>query len=241
MDGLFFGGRIYGRPTSASRNRALLDLSWALVSEGKRPLAIEYCDEKGQIVEARAKSAKAGVLAYVDRDADKQLGRIPAGPPWAENAAVINDFSRVRNFLPLLRSESFGTRADWVLALRATNYDLLILDTFWHETESLTFDQIGTLRYKRIGTDRLVFGTLSLGRARDTRFYWKPEWNFGNPPFLVAADPDDPAQTVVNYWDPMWKEIVGRYMQGLVDLGVDGVVFDAVDAYLGFEDEMPLE
>ncbi len=42
----------------------------------------------------------------------------------------------------MLRSDSFATRAAWVDTLAATNYDLLMLDTFWRENESLSFDQV---------------------------------------------------------------------------------------------------
>jgi uncharacterized protein (TIGR01370 family) len=45
---------------------------------------------------------------------------------------------------------------------------------------------------------------------------------------------------MVRYWEAEWKEIIGQYMQGLVDLGVDGVLLDDLDAYLYFEDMMPL-
>lgn len=243
IDGFSYGAPPagYGKPTSAATvhaNQAIVDV---LRGEGRRAVAVDYCSAKEQVSDAEAKAAKAGVLAYVDRDGDTMLGRVPAERPSHENAATISDIAMARNYLPMLRSDSFATRAAWVEALAATNYDLLMLDTFWRESESLTFDQVKSLRYKRLGADRLVFGVLPLALARDTRFYWKPEWKLGDPSFLVAPDPDDQAETVVNYWDDKWKEIIGLYMQGIVDLGVDGVLFDQVDAYLYFEDLMPLE
>lgn len=243
IDGLSYGAPPagYGKATSAATVHADLAMVDVLRREGRRAMTIDYCGAKDQIADAEAKAAKAGALAYVDSDGDMLLGRVPAERPRHENAAAISDIAVARNFLPMLRSDFFATRAAWVDALAATNYDLLLLDTFWRENESLTFDQVKRLRYKRLGSDRLVFGVLPLALARDTRFYWKPEWKLGDPSFLVAPDPDDPAETVVNYWDDKWKEIIGAYMQGIVDLGVDGVLFDQVDAYLYFEDLMPLE
>jgi len=241
IDGLAYGGADYGKPTSAARTKSLLEMAEVLRREGRRVLDVEYCRDKTMVADADAKAARAGALPFIDEEGDKLLGRIPAGHPAHENPAAISDLSQARNFLPMLRSESFGTRADWVEALAATNYDLLVLDTFWRETESLSFAQMRRIKYKRLGADRMVFGVLPLALARDTRFYWQPDWKLGNPPFLVAPDPDDPALTVVNYWDDKWKEIVGRYVQGIVDLGVDGVLLDQTEAYLYFEDLMPLE
>jgi endo-alpha-1,4-polygalactosaminidase (GH114 family) len=241
MDGLSFGAVAYGKPTTESRSRSLLAAGAALKKEGRSFLAIEYCDDKGNVALAEANAAKAGALTYIDRDGDKLLGRIPSERPPRENPAAVSDFAKLRNYLPMMRSDGFGSRAAWVGALANTNYDMLLLETFWRETESLTFSDVRQLKYKKLGTDRLVLGVLPVGRARDTRFYWKSEWKLGEPSFLVASDPDDAAETVIKYWDDKWKEIVGKYMQGIVDLGVDGVMFDHADAYLYFEDLMPLQ
>jgi endo-alpha-1,4-polygalactosaminidase (GH114 family) len=241
IDGLTYGVPDYGKPTDPEIVKPLQAAGAAIRDDGRRLLSIDYCDTKAAIVEAETKAAKAGALAYIDRDGNRDLGRLPRELPRHENAARVTDIVQARNYLPMLRSDTYGSRADWVDALAATNYDLLILDTFWRGTDSLAFDQIKKLKYKRLGSDRLIFGMLPLALARDTRFYWKPEWKLGNPSFLAAHDPDDPAETIVNYWDPKWKELIGQYMQGIVDLGVDGVLLDQLDAYLYFEDLMPLE
>ena len=241
IDGTWYGAADYGKPTATAKSKYLQSIAEVVRREGRRLLTLDYCADKlvGRTIEAVA--TRAGALAYIDRDGDKLLGQIPADRPQHENPAAVSNMAHAKNFLPLLRSDGFGTRTDWVNALAATNYDMLMIDTFWRETESISFEQVRQLHYKRLGSDRLVFGVLPLGLARDTRFYWKSDWKLGEPPFLVAPDPGDPAQTVVNYWDEKWKEIVGKYMQGIVDLGVDGVLLDQVDSYLYFEDLMPLQ
>ena len=241
IDGFTYGVPDYGKPSDPETLKGLMAAVNAIGGEGRRLLTIDYCDAKPAVTEAEAKAAKASALSYIDRDGDKRLGRVPAEKPRSENTAVVADINTAKNFLPMLRSDSFGSRSDWVNALIATNYDVLILDTFWRETESITFDQMKKLRYKRLGSDRLVLGALPLAVARDTRFYWKPEWKLGNPSFLAAQDPNDPAETIVNYWDEKWKELIGKYIQGIVDLGVDGILLDQADTYLYFEDLMPLE
>ena len=241
VDGLSYGVPDYGKPIEAGRLKAMLAAAEVLRPEGRRLVSVDYCNTKAEMAAAESKAAKLGALSYLDRDGTERLDRIPPGLPMHENPNPIRDLASARNYLPILRSDRFATRLAWFQAMAATNYDLLLIDTFWRETESLTFDQVRALRYKRLGSDRLVLGVLPLGLARDTRFYWKPEWRVGNPSFLAAPDPDDPASTIVNYWDPKWKELIGRYIQGIVDLNVDGVLLDQVDAYLYFEELMPLE
>ncbi len=241
IDGFTYGVPDYGKPSDGDRVKTMLATAEVIRAEGRRLLTIDYCAAKKEVADAAVKAAKAGALAYVDRDGDRRLDRIAPGLPMHENPNPIHDLAEARNFLPMLRSDRFATRSAWFEALAATNYDMLLLDTFWRETESLSFDQVRKLHYKRLGADRMVLGALPLALARDTRFYWKPEWKVGNPPFLAATDPDDPAETIVNYWDDKWKELIGKYIQGIVDLDVDGVLLDQADAYLYFEDLMPLE
>jgi endo-alpha-1,4-polygalactosaminidase (GH114 family) len=241
IDGTWYGAADYGKPTSTAKSKYLQAIGEVVRREGRRLLTIDYCADERIDTTIEAVAARAGALDYIDRDGDKMLGRIPGRLPRHENPDLVANLARAKNFLPMLRSDTFATRTDWVNALAATNYDMLMIDTFWREAESVTFDQVRQLRYKRLGSDRLVFGVLPLGLARDTRFYWKPDWKLGAPPFLAAPDPADPAQMVVNFWDEKWKEIIGKYMQGIVDLGVDGVLLDQVDAYLYFEDLMPLQ
>ena len=240
IDGAFYGGDIFDQPTSAETAKPLLQAAEALRREGRVALTVEYCNSKPAVTAASKAAAAAKTLTYIDQDGDKTLGHIPRIHPATENPAHATDLSGAKNFLPILHSEDFLSRSDWVRAMAETNYDLLIVDPFWRGADPLTFDDIKSLRYKKLGTRRLILARLPLGRARDTAYYWKREWSVGNPPWLFTPDPDDPAQTLVEYWSPEWKELLGKFMEALVNLGVDGVLLDYVDAYLPFEDMMPL-
>lgn len=240
FDGLFCGMDAIDQPTDPETAKVALSAVAALQTEGRRVLSIEYAKDKTQVATAAKKASQAKVLDYITGDDTRQFAHIPGGTPPAENADHITDLDRVRNFLPMLHSSTFGSKDDWVAALARTNHDMLLIDPFWRGVEPLTSNDIKTLQIKRLGSRRLVLAELSLGRALDTRFYWKKDWTIGSPAWLEAPAPDRPGQTMVRYWDPAWKAIVGQYMQGLVDLGVDGVLLNDLDAYFYFEDMMPL-
>lgn len=240
FDGPFCGMNAFDQPPDPASAKPVMDALAALQREGRRVLSIDYAQDKTEVAEAAKKAAQAKVLDVISHDADGRFGRIPDGRPAGENAEHVTDLSQVRNFLPLFHSSAFGSKEDWVAALARTNYDLLILDPFWRGATSLTAADVKTLGMKRLGSRRLVLATLSLGRALDTRYYWKADWAVGNPDWLVAQAPEQSGKTVVRYWDEAWKAIIGPYMQGLVDMGVDGVLLDDLDSYFFFEDMMPL-
>ncbi len=240
IDGLFCGRDRVDQPTDEAMTHYMMNAVRLMEQEGRRALTIEYCDDAKLRGKVAADVRRAMTLSYLDQDRDKRLSRIPRHRPPQENAQHVTDMALAKNFLPMLHSESFGSRGDWVSALQATNYDILLLDPFWRGTEPLTFADVRSLKYKELGARRLVLATLPVGCAADTRYYWKPDWTVGNPSWLVAHDPSASGEMIVRYWDPAWKALIGKYMQGLVDLGFDGVLLDSADAYLYFEDLMPL-
>jgi len=165
---------------------------------------------------------------------------VPAARPPHENANAILSLSNARNFAVTLSSAKYGSRADWVAALAATNYDLLILDVF-HRSDALTIPEVRSLKFKKVGAPRLVLAAMQIGRAFDTRFYWKPDWRPGNPPFLSVRDTTTPGAIFTEYWDPAWKEVLGKTIAGIMDLGFDGVVFTDIDSFRVFEDRTPID
>ena len=241
LDGAFCGHDAYDKPTDDDVTLALTQAAAALAKEGRRILAIDYCRDPKQLAAVAKKTAALKALSYVDQDGDKRLGRIPKGHPAGENADHITNLTAAKTLLPMLRADSHGSRDDWVRALLATNYDVMLLDGFWRGSESLTFDDLKALKFKAVGSQRLVLANLQIGRAVDTRYYWKRDWQVGAPSWLFAHDPDDDARMVVEYWNPEWKEIIGAYLKGIIDLGYDGVALDGLDAYLPFEDMMPID
>ena len=240
-DGLFYGRESAGTPTDADDRVVALQAIKALDAQGRKICAIEYCQDGKQAADALKHHRALHLVPFIDQSGSRALEHLPRSAPFEENPRHITALGQVRNVLPLWSSAHFASKGAWIEALAATNYDLLIVESYWRGTEPLTREDVHALQYKAIGARRLVLAILPVGRARDTAFYWQTGWSVGQPAWLVAPDPADPAAIVVEFWNPAWKEVLGKIMQGVVDVGFDGVLFDQADSYLPFEEMMPVE
>lgn len=221
------------------RQRRLVYAVDTLRQSGRRILSLESCKTAKDAQAAYAAAARDKVLTYAHAG-DEALARVPSSRPWGENADPATTLNQARNWLPVLRAESYGSKAEWVNALERSNHDMLLVDVAYRGVDGLSFADVDRLRYKKLGARRLVLAVLSLGKAYDWRWYWKPEWRTGEPPFLFAPDEADPGSYVVDMNDPQWKELLGKTLVGIVNAGFDGVVLDDADTYLWFEELMPL-
>lgn len=240
FDGLFCGRAATDQVTDAAAAKVSLDAWHAAQKAHKRGFAIDYAHDPKLVAAAARRQAEEHLTGIIDGEKDRILGHLPGGRPGSENAEHVLSLANVRNFLPLFDTSAFGSRAEMVTRLGANSYDMLVIDPFCRG-EPLTRGDIAALRIKEIGSRRLVLATLPIGHAEPGRFYWKPEWKVGAPPFLAAPDPMRAGRIVVNYWDSEWKTLIGQYLVGLMDLGVDGVLLDDIDAYSYFEDLLPLK
>ena len=239
VDGAFYGYESYETPTRADDQRAQLGAAEAMKKQGRHVLSIDYCKDGKHVSDAASRAQKAGMLPYIDTEGSKLLGRIPATAPASENPNHVTDLAEARNFLPVMTSSAYTQRDKWIDALAGTNHDLLLVDPFFHGA-SMTVQDVTALKFKRIGSKRLVMAPLSLGYASVDRFYWQKGWNVGSPDWVAAVDPDHPGRFAVKYWTDGWKKVVGNYVTGLCDLNIDGILLDGLDAYLQYEAMLPI-
>src|SRR5262249_41805911 len=82
VDGLSFGGWAdYGKPSDSDLVQANGVAIETLRREGRRVLAVDYCDAKADMLAAQSKASALGAVSYIDRDGDKTLNAIPRGVP----------------------------------------------------------------------------------------------------------------------------------------------------------------
>ncbi|MEN8151068.1 MAG: endo alpha-1,4 polygalactosaminidase [Planctomycetota bacterium] len=82
---------------------------------------------------------------------------------------------------------------------------------------------------------KLCIAYVNVGQAEEYRTYWGPDWRAptaerpGSPAFVIALDPEGWAGNYpVAYWDPAWRAILEGLVDGAIDDGFDGAMFDWV-------------
>lgn len=212
----------------------------AMRQQGRRILSIENCADQKQADAAARNSDRDRVLTFAGVGIGA-LDVLPKGHARAESAQPVTAITAARNWLPMLRGDRFGTKAEWLMALEKTNHDIVVVDVAHRGIDPLTKDDVKRLKFKQLGAPRLVLAAFSVGKASDLRWYWKKEWRAGNPAFLVAPIAEQPGTFYADLGDKAWRAIIGKYLGGILDLGFDGVLIDDLDTYLWFEDLMPLK
>ncbi len=208
---------------------------------GLKFLSIDHCKDAAGAQSALQASIKTSVVSHTDIDRADIFTAVPKAKPQPENPRNVQVLGDARNMLVMLDSANYASREEWLAALQSTNYDVLITDAFYKGKQNLTKAEVHGLKFKQMGARRLVLARMDVGFAEDQRYYWKREWRIGEPSWIQAFVPDHPGQYVVEFWNPAWKAIVGKYFTGLMDLGFDGVVFDGVEAYRRWEFRTPLD
>ncbi len=207
-------------------------------TEGRTLMAVDFCASAAEAEAAFRAGARDKAPTFAKPGGDK-LDEAPRAHPAFENAAEVTTIATARNWLPILRSDRFGTKGEFIDAIAKTNYDVVVVDVAHRGADLLRFADIAKLRYKKLGPRRLVLAVMPVGRAFDWRWYWLKDWDVGNPAFLFAHD-EDPGVFITDTGSGEWRGVLSKYLTGIMDLGFDGVMFDDVGTYLWFEELMPL-
>ena len=201
---------------------------------GKQVFALDYV--KGdKIREVQGLGAAAG---YVADAGDRLLDVIPDRPPMNENANDVTQLRQVKNFLVLLNPQHYKTRAAYIDALAATNYDLLIVDLYYGDTP-LSPSETQRLRHKANGGKRLLLAYMSVGEASDYRTYWQKDWEKHRPHWLAEPNPEWPGSYKARYWSQEWHDLLygspEAYLDKIIAAGFDGAFLDVMDAWQYFK------
>jgi cysteinyl-tRNA synthetase len=207
--------------------------------EGKVILVTDYCSTQEKMTDSYNQNSLSGYISFA---ADhRALDNIPVFPPviHQENNLEITQLSEVENFLYLINVVNYQSKEEFISAVAATNYDLLIMDLFFEDNTACTPDEIERLRAKANGGKRMILCYMSIGEAEDYRYYWKDSWKPGNPSWMGAENPDWEGNYEVRYWEPEWQDIItgndGSYLKKIIDAGFDGAYLDIIYAYEYFE------
>jgi cysteinyl-tRNA synthetase, unknown class len=235
---LFFGYNADNVETPFTEKKQMLGLCALCKESGVDVLVIDYCTNPSNIDSSYSLNHQHGFVSFAAPE--RNLNVIPNYPtkPYNENSSSVESIHSVYNFLYLINSENYETKADFIKAVSATWYDMIIMDLF-HNEEAFTSQEIKQLQIKPNGNKRLVLCYLSIGEAEDYRYYWQSDWKTNKPAWLGEENPDWKGNYKVQYWNSTWKQLIygktDSYLDKIISAGFDGAYLDLVDAYEYFE------
>lgn len=239
QEGLFYGYSTVDQASPTSETATLRGLLSVAVSNGLSVLSTDYCSTPALVDDAFVQNQAAGYLSFAADS--RSLNRIPAYPtaPHNANADDVIGLDEAQNFLYLLDQENFASRRDFIDAVAATNYDLVIMDLFFKDGSAFTTAEIDELHTKANGRRRLLISYLNIGEVEDSRFYWENDWRKGRPVFIGNKDKDKKGSYKAHYWDLNWQDVIYRgensYLRRVLTAGFDGIYLDKVDVFAYFE------
>ena len=237
QEDLFFGYTDDNVPTPSADNQYLREFL-NRIKTSKKVLVTDYCSGKTNMDKSYSSNNTNGYISFAADQ--RELFNIPSYPaqPYGVNSNNITSISQAKNFLYLINPEKYASKAAFINAVKATNYDVILMDLFLNNT-AFTATEIDQLKTKANGGKRLVICYMSIGEAEYYRYYWKSTWKVGNPPFIAAEDPNWPGNYYVQYWNTDWKAVIygndTSYTKKLLNSHFDGAYLDIIDAFEYFE------
>lgn len=206
---------------------------------GKKILITDYCSSPAFMDHSYNVNHEAGYISFAA--SSRGLNIIPSYPmhPFYENTLDVSSLSDVSNFLYLIDCDTFETKEQFISAVAATNYDLLIIDLFYNDSVAFTAEDINKLKLKANNGERLVICYMSIGEAENYRYYWQSSWDLTKPSWMGKENLDWQGNFKVNYWEQEWQDIIygnnDSYLKKIIDSDFDGVYLDLIDAFEYFE------
>jgi cysteinyl-tRNA synthetase len=239
QEGLFYGYENDDLATPLTISNHFKSYLTIFKNQGKSILITDYCSDESNVTNSYFENDQMGYVSFSANQ--RYLTSIPAfpNPIFRQNNTIITALSDVKNFMLLLNFEDFSSKADFINAITATNYDLVVMDLYFRNRTEFTTSEINQIRNKANGGKRLVFSYVSIGEAEDYRYYWQPNWSTARPTWLDAENPNWPGNYKVRYWEPEWQQIIfgndTSYVKKIINSGFDGVYLDLVDAFWFYE------
>lgn len=174
-----------------------------------------------------------GFISYPRIGDNYHYGNIPS-EVIKENTKDILSLKDAENCLYLINSDKFETKELFIKSIEKTNFDLVLIDMFYH-TFPLKKEDLKRIQYKKNGGKRILISYINIGAAENWRDYWQPDWKFGSPSWLKKKYVGYDDEIVVEFWNPTWKKIIfgndASYVKKIIDSGFDGMYLDNVEAY----------
>ena len=239
---VYFGGLDLDVAVETEETDRVLKLADMAKKNGLKVLVMDYGEKPKTIDTVYRNARKKGYASFVANAYGPDIADLPRYPkrPANENSNSVMSLAKVKNFVYLRDSQGFGRQDEFAMKMHDTNHDMLIVDVY-HGRTPLRPNAVETLKYKKLGSKRLVLAYVNIGTVASYHYYWQTGWGEGTPPWISSPTPGDPDTFYAKYWDPGWQDIItgnpNSFVYGLIRQGFDGIVLDGLETYRFFEGE----
>lgn len=204
-----------------------------LKNSGVKGLIADYLDDNSNTTNAFNYASNENWISFPRTSDNYDYKNIPS-TIFNENTDNITNLSQAKNYLYLISTNNYTSKADFLNAIQATNYDAIIIDAYFDES-LLTATEINSLKTKANGSLRLVIAYMNVGAAEKYRYYWQSDWRKGKPNWLKKKYDGYDDEIWVEFWEQEWKNIIfgnnESYTKKLIDAQFDGAYLDNVEAF----------
>ncbi len=243
VEGLNYGYRALGEPTGKERRAGMMRLLDQAAKARLGVLSVDYTADKSLARKSYQTNSKLGFLPWVSPVRGLDMNAIPSypSPPFQENARSILTINQARNFVWIRDPSAFGREDAFALHMRKNNFDILISSVYLG-LKPLSRTAVNALKFKRVGSKRLVLAHMDIGAVASYAYYWRPHWQEGSPAFISTPTRGGSDRYFAEYWRPEWRKILTgnpqSFIYGLVRQGYDGALLDTAHAHRFFGDTL---
>lgn len=199
----------------------------------KKIMVSDYVIDNNNMYDVFNKSHNEGFICFPRTKNNYHYSQIPDSVPLS-NSADIALLADAQNYLYLISTDNYASKQDMINAIKATNFDVVLIDLFFNEVE-FTSSEISQLKTKANGGKRLVISYINIGAAEKFRYYWKKGWGLHHPLWLKRKYDGYDDEFWVKFWKKDWQDIIygndNSYMKKILNADFDGAYLDNVEAY----------
>ena len=225
IESLFYNGSLNPDEERLNMLREVVTSKTILVSDN--------LSDDSNMDNAVSRNSDEGFLAFPRSNNNYDYLYIP-DTIYYENADDVLNLLDAENYLYLISTDAYTDRESFISAIEATNYDLVIIDAFF-DNVLLSPADVGRMKIKANGGQRLVIAYINVGAAENYRYYWQEKWKLHKPNWLKKPYDGYEDEIWVQFWKSAWKDIIFRnsdsYIDKILISKFDGAYLDNVEAY----------
>ncbi len=203
------------------------------IKPSKKIMVSDYLKNDNDFQESENLNSEQGFICFPRISSNYDYLQVPGNTPFSNTNDIIK-LDDAQNYLYLISTDNFSSKEEMLTALKATNYDVLLIDLFFDE-QALSNSEINQLKTKADGGKRLVIAYMNIGSAEKFRYYWKSGWGRRHPLWVKRKYEGYDDEFWVKFWNDEWQNIIygndKSYTRRIIDAGFDGAYLDNVEAY----------